>query len=124
MNIRLKIILMFLPLAVLFALVALVSVDGRNPQVLRLNCRVLNTGPAASAVRRSDNVLYANSDNPQTDISLECAQIGTAVVNDTDLFQSDIASGNPAVVTKHRYQYLPDRWKVEINTGHDGSQTP
>ena len=117
-----KIILMFAPLAVAFLGLFFVVKDLKSPVKQTDACRIMAIGPTAGGYRTEDdaNVLYTSSGNPQHDVALACIKHGDVVINDFDVFITDIQAGDKATLRHTTYQYLPERWQLDISADEAG----
>lgn len=117
MNSKTKIALMFSPLAMFFIGFAVLVNDLRHPVMETDRCTVLATGQDVQDQHLKGRTIYAQSANALNDVALSCRRFGTTLLNDTQLFQLDIMKGQAAELLRKRYQFLPDRWSVNIATG-------
>lgn len=117
MNRNLKLILMFLPLLVLFAVFAVVVNDLRHPTTTRDDCKVTAVGPDAAHYRPQSRYIYRQSENPLHDISLQCNREGALLLNDLQLRQTPVKRGQDAELLHKRFRFLPERWTVSVHAG-------
>jgi hypothetical protein len=112
-----KLFLMFAPLAIFFVMLAGLVDDMRHPVVGRDQCVVTATGVDAQPYKSQGPFIYRQSDNIIHDIALRCNQHGILMLNDIQLMQTPIKSGQAANLTEKKYHYLPTRWLVSVQTG-------
>ena len=112
-----KLILMFAPFALFFAGLAVLVNDMRNPQFSEDRCIVTGVGLDAQKFKAHSPYLYKQSTNPLRDVSLRCERLGVVMLNDAQLFITPVGSGQGAHVSRKAYQFLPDRWSVDVRTG-------
>lgn len=118
MSRNLKLIGMFIPFAVFFILLSAAVNDARHPETLQDQCTISGTGKDAHAENLpKEAFIYKQTENTQNDVSLECQKMGHLVLNDSQLFMTNIKAGQTAWVSKKTYQYLPKRWMVSVKTG-------
>lgn len=117
MNRNLKLTLMFAPLALAFAGFAVIVQDIRHPRLTQDHCIVTATGNDVKAYRSAGHYIYRQSENPQQDVSLRCERYGTLLLNDLQLMQTPIKSGQDAYIRHKGFQYFPERWEVSVHTG-------
>lgn len=117
MNRNLKIFVMFGPLVLFFAALAVMVNDARHPNVLNDECIVTGTGKEAQPYKAKGRLIYQQSDNINNDVSLRCQKLGILALNDTQLFITPVEIGQGAWVSLKHYQFLPDRWMVSVYTG-------
>ena len=119
MNHKLKLLLMFGPFALFFVGLALFVNDIRHPLVSSDQCIVTGTGSDAQKYKGRGVFIFRHSDNIKHDVSLRCNRLGTLLVNDMQVFITPVKSGQGAQVSRKQYSILPDRWSVDVNTGHE-----
>ncbi len=122
MNRNLKLVLMFAPLALLFVGLIIIVNDMRHPLVSQETCIITGVGLDAQPYKAQGPYLYKNSTNPLYDVSMRCDRRGVVLVNETQLLQTPIKSGEAAHMTVKHYQYLPQRLLVDVDTGKPPSQ--
>jgi hypothetical protein len=111
-----KLMLMFAPLlCFLVALFWLVN-ELKHPVKTVDQCTVVGTGPAIQAMKARNNLLYAQSDNPQFDIGLQCQKRGTIIINDTNGAEASLASGAEVVLESKAYEHLPTLWALSVKS--------
>jgi len=108
--------LMFVPLALVFTAIGLMTFDLKHPLTDTYTCQVLDVGRAAAQYKTPENTLYTASGNPLHDIGLNCARIGVVVVNDFDVFLTPVLQGAPVSLQHKNYRWLPARWQLAIRT--------
>jgi hypothetical protein len=111
-----KLMLMFGPLlCFLLGLFWLVD-ELKHPVKTVDQCTVVGTGQAIQAMKARTHLLYAQSDNPQFDIGLQCQQRGTVVINDTNGAEASLASGAEVVLESKAYEHLPTLWALSVKS--------
>jgi zona occludens toxin (predicted ATPase) len=117
-----KIILMFAPLSLLFLLLFFIVQDLKHPVRRTDACRIMAVGSSAGAYRRTGNanVLYSSSGSPLHDIAMFCIKQGEVVINDFDVIMVDVRAGDKAILHHTRYNYLPERWRVDVTADEEG----
>ncbi|MEB3286756.1 MAG: hypothetical protein VKJ04_04575 [Vampirovibrionales bacterium] len=116
-----KLLLMFLPITLLLLSVVVVTLDIKHPDIRHHQCEVLASGLNASQYRNGSNMLYTSSGQKIHDVALRCplegkdtAANGIVLINDFDVFVSEVAPGDSAEVIHKRFRILPDRWLINI----------
>ena len=117
MNRNLKLFLMFGPFILFFAALAFMVNDARHPSIQSDECIVTGTGKEAQAYKAKGRLIYRQSDDINSDVSLRCQKFGILILNDTQIFMTPIEIGQGAWVSLKRYQFLPERWMVSVYTG-------
>jgi hypothetical protein len=126
MNRNIKIVLMFAPLLLFFVGLVIVVDDLRHPQVTQERCTVTGTGADAQPFKAQGAFLYKNSENIIHDVSLRCDRHGVVLINDSQLQQTPVKSGQGANLVTKQYHHLPTRWQLSVHTGpqKDSESTP
>jgi hypothetical protein len=116
---KIKLLLMFAPFVLFFAGLALLVNDMRHPLISNDQCIVTGTGSDAQKYRGRGVFLFRHSENIRHDVSLRCDRMGTVLLNDMQVFITPVKSGQGAQISRKQYHLLPDRWAVNVNTGHE-----
>lgn len=119
-----KIILMFAPFALFFLGLAVLVNDMRHPVASEDRCVVTGVGQDAQPYKAQSPFLYRQSNDPLQDVSMRCDRMGVVMLNDAQLFMTAVKSGQGAHITRKRYQFLPDRWMVNVRTGESHIYQP
>lgn len=112
-----RLLLMFTPLALFFALWGMVVHDLRHPAVQSDQCIVTATGSDAEQHGKTGRLLYRQSDNPLNDVRLRCNRFGVLFLNDLQLAFTPVEAGQGAQISHRQYRFLPERWQVSVFTG-------
>lgn len=116
MSPKTRIILMFVPLVLFFAGLIVLVGDMRSPEVASDQCVITATGTDVQQPGRR-SYIYRQSSNALNDVSMRCDRMGTLLLNDVQLFLTPVKAGQAANISRKRYQFLPDRWMVNVHTG-------
>jgi hypothetical protein len=116
-NQKTKLFLMFAPMALFFVGLAVLVNDMRHPLTVSDECLISAVGKDVAPFKARATYIYQQSSNELNDVSLQCARMGTLLLNDVNLFITPVAKGQKAAIARRRYHYLPDRWEVSVTTG-------
>ncbi len=119
-----QLLLMFSPFALFFIGLTLLVNDMRHPVAAEDRCVVTGVGRDAQLYKPKAPYLYKQSENQLQDVSLRCDHMGIVMLNDAQLFITPVNSGQGAHVTRKTYQFLPDRWMVNVRTGETQAFIP
>ena len=117
MSRPLKLFLMFSPLVLFFIGLAFLVGDMRHPAVASDQCVVTATGKDVERYKNRGDYIYRQGSNPHNDVSLRCNRMGHLLLNDAQLFVTPVKAGQAANVSRKKYQLLPVRWAVSVQTG-------
>lgn len=119
MTKNIKLIILFTPLLLFFLFFGFVVHDLKHPKESSDQCFIVETGSAARQYRRLDNNLYIQSDDPQYNIALDCNRHGVLFLNDLQRNINAVQKGQKVNLNVLSYQYLPNRWHINVMTGND-----
>ena len=119
-----QILLMFAPFVLYFIGLTVLVNDMRHPRSAEDRCVVTGVGRDAQPYKPKAPYLYKQSENQLQDVSLRCDRLGIVMLNDAQLFITPVNSGQGAHVTHKSYQFLPDRWMVNVRTGEKQAYIP
>ncbi|MEM0950794.1 MAG: hypothetical protein AAGI66_01470 [Cyanobacteria bacterium P01_H01_bin.74] len=124
MQTRLKIVLAFLPLVLIFLVLFFLVPDIQNPGEDWDTCTIVATGPKATPYRKNSTVIYQHSKDSIHDVALQCRTLGSLVFNDLQRHLTPVEKGQSVSLRVLTYKYLPKRWTVNVTTNTEkNSQT-
>jgi hypothetical protein len=117
MSFQKKWLLMFSPLVLLLVGLLVAIDDLKHPTTHQDRCTVLGTGLSIGHHKTGHNMIYSQGAPAVYDVGFRCNKLGVVVLNDQEPFKRSIAEGNLATIIHKTYRFLPEVWRVSVETG-------